>query len=127
VNRTIQQYDAAGGFGRFGEIEVVSRLAIIIKNAKLDCECTLRLNEAVTRFMAFERRRLLRRNLFDARTQRDRIHAFLIFLKELEEIEPAEPDHSVYKEMALLFDDIAKAAQQGADLMRQLAPPPLSA
>lgn len=123
MGRTVSQHDIAEDLGRFGDIEVVSRLAIIIRNAKLDCECRLRLDETVTRFVAFERRRMLRRNLFGARTRRDRIEALLVFLKELDDMESAEPDHSVYKEIALLFEDIANAARQGADLMRQLEGP----
>jgi hypothetical protein len=77
--------------------------------------------------MALERRRVVRRNLADARTQRDRIEAFLVFLTELDELESTEPDQSVYKEMSLLFDDIASAAKQGAELMRQLSSSSLSA
>jgi hypothetical protein len=76
--------------------------------------------------MALERRRVVRRNLADARAQRDRIEAFLVFLEELDELESTEPDQSVYKEMSLLFDDIASAAEQGAELMRQLSPSFLS-
>jgi hypothetical protein len=45
----------------------------------------------------------------------------------LDELESTEPDQSVYKEMSLLFDDIASAAEQGAELMRQLSSSSLSA
>ena len=127
MSHTIPQPDMESSPGRVGAMEVMSRLATVIRNAKLDCECRARLDQSLVRFMALERRRMVRRNLLDARTQRDRIEAFLLLLKELDELESSEPDHSVYKEVAFLFDDIANAARQGADLMRQLSPPFLSA
>ena len=126
VNAVIPQNDTHG-VDRMSAIDVVSRFATVIRNAKLDCECRLRLDQTLVRFMALERRRVVRRNLSDARTQRDRIEAFLVFLTELDELESTEPDQSVYKEMSLLFDDIASAAEQGAELMRQLSSSSLSA
>lgn len=123
MNLVIPQHGSHNSASQSGEIELVSRLAVVIQGAKLDCECRSRLNDTLERFMALERRRIVRRNLFEARSQRDRIEAFLVFLKELDDVEAAEPDHSVYKEIALLFDDIAQAARQGAELMRQVSPP----
>lgn len=108
--------------GRHGEIEIFSRLAVVISNAGLDCECKSRLDDALARFSALERRRLVRRHLFNARSHRERIEASLGFLAELDDVEANEPDHSVYTEIALLFDDIADAAREGANAMRQLAP-----
>jgi hypothetical protein len=73
--------------------------------------------------MALEHRRIVRRSLVDACTQRERIKALLVFLGELDDLGSTEPDQSVYVEMAYLFEDVASAARHGADLMRQLARP----
>lgn len=108
---------------RCSDMEVVSRLAIVIGNTELGCECKETLNETLERFVALERRRIARRILSDARRQRDRIEAFLVFLKELDEVQEAEPDRTVFREMTLLFDDIAEAGRRGAQLTRQLSPP----
>jgi len=106
------------------ETDAVSRLAMIIRNTKLDCDCKLGLDETMARFVALERRRMVRRGLLEARARRDRIEAFLEFLKELDDLDVGETDPSVHREMMILFEDIADAAQQGAELMRQLSPPP---
>jgi hypothetical protein len=111
-----------GGGDRQVAIEIVSRLARIIRDTPLDCECLPELDQTLVRFMALEHRRMAHRSLVDACTQRERIKALLVFLGELDELGSSEPDQSVYLEMAYLFDDIANAARHGADLMRQLAP-----
>jgi hypothetical protein len=123
MNGTVTRQGSDESLGSVGEVEIVSRLAIVIRNTKLDCECRSRLDDALARFAALEQRRVARRHLFSARSQRERIEAFLVFLKELNDVETTEPDHSVYEEIALLFDDIANAARQGAYAMRQLSPP----
>lgn len=122
VSCTIPLHDMEGGGDRQDAIEVVSRLARIIRNTPLDCECLPRLDQTLVRFMALEHRRIVHRRLVDACTQRERIKALLVFLGELDELRSTEPDQSVYVEMACLFEDIANAARHGADLMRQLAP-----
>jgi hypothetical protein len=123
MSSTIAAQGGDNGMDRSAEMEVVSRLAVVIRNTKLDCKCKSRLDDALIRFVAFERRRVVRKHLVDARTQRERIEALLVFLKELDDVDPAEPDQSVYAEMAVLFEDIVNAARQGAELMRQLSPP----
>jgi hypothetical protein len=107
---------------RTGEVEIVSRLAIVIRNTKLDCECKSKLDDALARFAALEQRRMARRHLSSARSQRERIEAFLGFLRELDDMGATEPDHSVLEEIAILFDDIANAAREGAYSMRKLSP-----
>jgi hypothetical protein len=123
MNSTMLRHPANDGGNRPGGAEIVSRLAVVIRNTKLDCECRARLDDALARFAALEHRRTARRHLFSARSQRERIEAFLGFLRELDDVETTEPDHSVYEEIALLFDDIANAAREGAYAMRQLSPP----
>lgn len=122
MNRIVP-HRGIGSVAGLAEMEAVSRLAVVIRNTKLDCDCKLGLNETMTRFVALERRRMVRRNLLEARARRDRIEAFLEFLKELDDLDVGEPDQSVHREMVILFEDIADAAQQGAELMQQLSSP----
>lgn len=100
--------------------DVATRLAAVMKDARLDCECRSQLDQALDRFAAMERRRTMRGDLSDACSQRRKIEAILLFLQDLDDLKAAEQDYSVFKDIALLFDDIADAAKQGADAMRRL-------
>lgn len=91
-----------------------------MKNARLDCECRSQLDEALDRFAALERRRAMLGNLSNARSQRRKIEAILLFLRDLDDLKATEQDYSVYKDIAFLFEDIANAAREGADAMRRL-------
>jgi hypothetical protein len=99
---------------------VIARLTTVVKNARLDCECRSQLDEALDRFAAMERRRTMRGDLSNACDQRRRIESILLFLQDLDDLKATEQDHSVFKDIALLFDDIADAAKEGADAMRRL-------
>lgn len=100
--------------------EMVTRLTTVIKSAQLDCECRLKLDETLSRFASLERRRATRRYLLDARERREQIEVILSFLSDLDELKSTEQDHSVYVDVALLFDHIAEVAREGADAIRQL-------
>jgi hypothetical protein len=63
---------------------------------------------------ALEDRRQLRRLVFDARHQTERIAALLDLARELDELTTDEPDLSVFEEIALLFEDMREAAALGA-------------
>jgi hypothetical protein len=63
----------------------------------------------------------VRRLILDARHQVERIAAFLDFARELDELTSDEPDHSVFEEIAVLFDGMREAAAKGADDMRTAA------
>jgi len=100
--------------------DVVARLTAAMKNARLNCECHSQLDEALDRFATMERRRSMRDNLAGACRQRRKIEAILFFLQDLDGLKATEEDHSVYQDIAFLFDDIAIAAREGADAMRRL-------
>ena len=87
----------------------------------MDCGCKPRLDETLAHFTALERQRTAHKHLLDARYCREQIETMLYFLNDLGELGPAEQDRSVYVEIALLFDDIARIAQGGASSMRQLS------
>ena len=93
----------------------------MIDTVELDCECRARLDQALARFSALEDRRMLRQHLVRARQHRERIKAILDFLQEVDDLVTAEPDRSVYAELALLFEEVAAIAAEGAASMHQLA------
>lgn len=106
---------------RHADLTVVRRLATLMKDVQLDCECRSRLDEALARFAALEERRLACQHLASARRQRERIEAVLFFLQDLDDLVATESDRSVFLDIALLFEDIATTATTGADAMRQLS------
>ncbi|TPJ27268.1 hypothetical protein [Mesorhizobium sp. B2-7-2] len=97
-----------------------ARLAGLIDEAGLDCRCRSKLDETLSRFARLEIGPAARGHLTNARRQRAHIETILLFLQDLDEIGEAERDISVYQDFALLFDDIAAIAMDGALSMRQL-------
>jgi hypothetical protein len=83
----------------------------------LDCRCRGKLDAALERFEALENRRQLRGLILDARHQAERIGALLELVGELDTVSTDEADLSVFKEIALLFEDIKAAAMRGAEDM----------
>lgn len=98
----------------------VARLSGLIKETQLDCECRSKLDETLSRFATLEIGPAAREHLTNARHQRAHIETILLFLQDLDEIGEAERDRGVYLDFALLFDDIATIARDGALSMRQL-------
>lgn len=99
---------------------VVKRIRKVIDNVELDCECRARLDDVLTRFTMLEDRRVLRQQLVRARQHRERIKAILDFLQEVDDLITTEPDRSVYTELALLFEEVAAIAAEGADSLHRL-------
>ncbi|MFI5011548.1 MAG: hypothetical protein ACHQAY_04285 [Hyphomicrobiales bacterium] len=92
----------------------------MLTRVELQCSCRASLCEALDRFAALERRRLMRGSLAQARGHKDRIIAILAFLSELDQVTEGESDHSVFEEMALVFLEIAKCADAGASALRAM-------
>ncbi|WP_245470020.1 hypothetical protein [Mesorhizobium sp. M2C.T.Ca.TU.002.02.1.1] len=103
-----------------GMASTVARLAGLINEAGLDCRCRSKLDETLSRFASLEIGPAAREHLTNARHQRAHIETILLFLQDLDEIGEAERDSSVYQDFALLFDDIATIARDGALSMRLL-------
>jgi len=101
-------------------VDVVNRLRQVLMHVDLECECQESLASALERFTALEKRRVSRRQLVEARDHKDRIAATLMLLSELDELTEGEPDRSVFKEMALLFSDIAESAAAGAAALNRI-------
>jgi len=100
---------------------VIRRIRNVIDSVELDCECRARLNEALGRFSALEQQRNMRQHLVLARQHRERIRAILDFLQEVDDLMISESDRSVYVELALLFEEVAAIAVEGAASMHCLA------
>ncbi len=100
--------------------DLVHRLTAALDRAHLDCGCRTKLDEVLARFEQRERLRDARTCLAGARTQREKIEVALLFLNDLDSLSAAEDDRSAYVDIALLFENIAEMAKEGASAMRAL-------
>lgn len=103
---------------------IADRIRTVLAGLDLDCTCRERLDAALSAFVALEEKRGARQALMEARHQRETIVALLGLLSEIDEIGFTEPDTSVFEEIALLFEDIGRAAQCGAAAIRTAAAAP---
>ncbi|HZH10827.1 MAG TPA: hypothetical protein VEZ24_10720 [Microvirga sp.] len=94
--------------------QLLTRIRAVVGALDLDCRCRGKVDAALERFEALESRRQLRGLVLDARHQADRIAALLELIGELDTISMDETDLSVFREIALLFEDIKAAADRGA-------------
>lgn len=101
-------------------VDLSLRLHRVLSSAQLDCECRTKLDQALDRFSVLENRRQLRSGLNEARHRRNLIADQLAYLADIDEITETESDLSVFKEMALLFDEIANQADKAADVLREI-------
>jgi hypothetical protein len=101
--------------------DLLARVSTVLGTADLDCACRDRLDAALSRFEALERRRSVRSLLHAAREGRDQVAALADLLLELHGLGTEEPDISVFEECALLFESIVDVAAQGAADMRRLS------
>jgi hypothetical protein len=99
----------------------VQRIRGLIGNVALDCDCRQRVNDALERFAVMEQHRIDRRHLLSSRQHRATIAALLELLAELDEIGWQETDRSVFAELALLFEDIARHALAGAEDLKLMS------
>jgi hypothetical protein len=96
----------------------VQRIRGVIGDVALDCDCRQRVTDALERFAVLEQHRIDRRHLLSARQHRATIAALVELLADLEDIGWQETDRSVFGELALLFEDVARHAQAGAEDLR---------
>jgi len=100
----------------------VQRIRGLIGNVALDCDCRQRVNDALERFAVMEQHRIDRRHLLSARQHRATIAALIELLADLEDVGWQEADRSVFSELALLFEDVARHALAGAEDLRLMDP-----
>jgi hypothetical protein len=101
-------------------LDLIARLQVVLTRADLDCGCRELLSSALERFSDLEARRLSKRWLERARDHKDRISAILALLSELNQLTASEKDHTVFMEMALLFDEIGHSAAVAAAALRDI-------
>jgi hypothetical protein len=101
-------------------VSLIDRLRVILERSELDCDCRDTLRQALARFSNLEARRFSRSHLTEAREQKQRIVAILDFLLELDQLTEGEADRSVFREIALLFEEINRSALAGARAINRL-------
>lgn len=101
----------------FAPSHLLDRIRAVVGTLELDCGCRGKLDTALRRFEALESRRQLRGLILDARNQAERIAALLELVGEIDTVTMDEPDFGVFDEIALLFQDISRAAVCGAEDM----------
>ena len=99
---------------------IARRIRNVLSGVAVDCACKGRIEAALDRFAEIESERMARRELGEARHQRQRIHALLQLLDDVDHVSTHEVDAGVFAELAHLFDDVAASAQAGALAMRRL-------
>jgi hypothetical protein len=101
-------------------LELIERMRIVITQSNMDGHCRDMLCSAFDRFLALEARRLSKRFLHKARDQKLRIASTLALLGELDHLNEDETDHTVFSEMAQLFDEISLTAVAGSAALRDM-------
>ena len=101
-------------------LDLARRMRSVLNGANMDGHCLEMLRSAFDRFLELETRRLSRRLLTDVRGQKQRIAALLALLSDLDQITETEPDHTVFVEMALLFEEIGRTAALAAVALREV-------
>jgi hypothetical protein len=101
---------------------LVDQLRRVLTSVQLDCQCRTTLNGMLEQFSSLDCRERLRESLHIARRQRDWISCQLSYLADLDEISELENDHTVFEELALLFDEIGIAAAEAARAIRAARP-----
>jgi hypothetical protein len=101
-------------------LDLARRMRSVLTGANMDGHCMEMLRSAFDRFLDLETRRLSRRLLTGARDQKQRIVALLALLSDLDQITETEKDHTVFVEMALLFEEISRTATAAAVSLREV-------
>jgi hypothetical protein len=101
-------------------LELIERMRIVLTQSNMDGHCREMLCSAFDRFLTLEARRLSKRFLHRARDQKKRIAATLALLAELDHLNEDEADHTVFSEMAQLFDEISLTAVAGSAALRDM-------
>ncbi len=101
-------------------LDLARRMRSVLNGANMDGHCLEMLRSAFDRFLDMETRRLSRRLLNGVRDQKQRIAALLSLLSDLDQITETETDHTVFVEMALLFDEISQTASAAAAALREV-------
>jgi len=101
-------------------LDLARRMRSVLNGANMDGQCLEMLRSAFDRFLDLEARRLSKRLLNGVRDRKLRIAALLSLLADLDQITETETDHTVFVEMALLFEEISLTATAAAESLREV-------
>jgi hypothetical protein len=101
-------------------LDLARRMRSVLNGANMDGHCLEMLRSAFDRFLDLETRRMSKRLLTGVRDQKQRVTALLGLLSDLEQITETETDHTVFVEMALLFEEISRTATAAAASLREV-------
>ncbi|SOC25269.1 hypothetical protein [Stappia indica] len=106
---------------RDGDEDVLSRLAHVLHEMGLPCDCQDQVERAVSLFAELEARRVRRRLMEAARTRAVRLAGFIGYLDDLREgtAEQLGPDDCLL--IADTFRTIGRTASEGAACLEMLA------
>ena len=100
---------------------LVARMRTRLMAVDLDCHCRAEIESSLEGFADENAAAAFHAALSQARALRKAILQLHTYLGEIDELDASEPDLSTFGEMAGLFDDISRAADDGAAAMRQAA------
>ena len=101
-------------------LDLARRMRSVLTSSNMNGNCLEMLRSAFDRFLELETRRLSKRLLSSVRDQKQRIAALLSLLSDLDQITETETDHTVFVEMALLFEEISRTATAAAASLREV-------
>ena len=101
-------------------LDLARRMRSVLTSSNMNGNCLEMLRSAFDRFLELETRRLSKRLLSSVRDQKQRIAALLSLLSDLDQITETETDHTVFVEMALLFEEIGRTATAAAASLREV-------
>jgi|GEM_PF-6869154 len=100
---------------------LVARMRARLMAVDLDCRCRNEIENSLEGFADENVAAAFDAALSQARALREAILQLHTYLGEIDELDASEPDLSAFVEMAGLFEDISRAADDGAAAMRHAA------
>lgn len=103
--------------GDRGILAAVRQIKAFAKDPEADCSCALIIGELLAHLVPKQRAAVVQELFMSALHQRTKVGTLLELLKELELFGPASEIGEI-EEAALIFDDVAKQAKMGSQLLR---------
>ncbi|GAA3101894.1 hypothetical protein GCM10010520_53800 [Rhizobium viscosum] len=106
--------------GDRGILSALRQIKAFAKESDSDCSCTLIIGELLAHLVPRQRAAVVQELFMSALRQRTKVGTLLELLRELDQFGPASEIGEV-DEAALIFDDVAKQARMGSQLLRAFA------
>ncbi|MGR9173384.1 hypothetical protein [Rhizobiales bacterium] len=98
-------------------LSAVRQIKAFAKDPDADCSCTLIIGELLAHLAPRQRAAVVQELFMSALRQRTKVATLLELLREVEQFGPASEIGEV-EEAALIFDDVAKQAKIGSQLLK---------